>query len=106
MKSNLDMVIVDKDGEWFMNIGLFPMPDPDGRVFAPMMPVKIKDSEWRKLQAEIIVPCADPYSGDKMPEQIKPIDNTIVPKDEETGQPDLKSASGVREPAKTQAKAK
>lgn len=104
MKSNVDMVIIDRDGEWFVNRALFPMPDPDGNVFQPMMPTKIKSNDWIKAQEGVIVPCPDPAAGEEMPEQVKPVENTIVPKDEDTKEPVLSAASGVREPVKAQAR--
>lgn len=61
-------LVVDKDGDWFVNIGQYPFIDPTNLVrFEPGIAVKIKQSVWMKGQpviqaiaAEDVVEAAPP----------------------------------------------
>ena len=43
----MNQLIVDKDGEWFKNVGAFPFIDPTTNTrFEPGVTVKIKSNDW------------------------------------------------------------
>lgn len=47
-------IVVDQDGEWFVNQGAFPFTDPTSGVrFEPSVQVKVKRSDWMKGQPVI-----------------------------------------------------
>lgn len=43
----MQQLIVDSDGEWFVNKGLFPFVDPiSGHRFEPNVQTQIKSNKW------------------------------------------------------------
>lgn len=51
----MNQLIVDKDGEWFSNVGLFPFIDPTTNTrFEPGVQVKIKSNDWIKGQPVLV----------------------------------------------------
>lgn len=95
-----DFKIIDKSGDWFVNRALFRFVDPTNEtnptIFEPGLPTKVKPTEWMKGQ-ELIVACPDPMtSDDPIPTVIVPTDNTLVPNDDVSGEPDVASASGIQ----------
>jgi hypothetical protein len=61
MEQNMDMKVIDKGGEWFINIAAFRMVDPTPRedgsthIFEPGVKYKIVQTEWMKAQPTIKV---------------------------------------------------
>ena len=84
--------VIDKDGDWFVNRGLYRMVDPthgEGKeVFLePGEPTKVKLTDWM-LGQSLIVSCPDPVNSDEpMPAQIDTPENTLTPVDPVTGDP-------------------
>lgn len=68
----MDVKVIDKDGQWFVNRALFRFNDPTERAdgasvnFEPGLPTRVKPTDWMKGQA-LIVPCDDPFTGDPPP---------------------------------------
>ena len=51
----MNQLIVDKDGEWFKNVGSFPFIDHStGTRFEPGVSVKIKSNDWIKGQPVLV----------------------------------------------------
>lgn len=49
-----EMVVIDKNGQWFQNVGAFPFTDPEtGVCFPPGVQVQVKLSNWMKGQPVI-----------------------------------------------------
>ena len=43
----MQQLIVDKDGDWFTNKGVFPFQDPiSGTRFEPGVAVQVKSNDW------------------------------------------------------------
>lgn len=54
--------VVDKDGDWFINRGLFRCVDgTSGVIYEPGVPTKAKDTDWRKARADMVVAVEDPF---------------------------------------------
>lgn len=50
-----ELVIIDKDGNWFSNTGAFRAVDPtNGHFFEPQVKYKIRPTEWMTSQPTII----------------------------------------------------
>jgi len=50
----MEMQVIDKDGEWFVNTAAFRLPDPTtGHLFEPGVKYKIKKTEWMESQPTI-----------------------------------------------------
>jgi len=46
--------IIDKDAKtWFVHLGAFPLPAPDGHTFVPGVKYRIHQTEWMKGQPTI-----------------------------------------------------
>lgn len=94
-----DFKVVNKTGEWFINRALFRFVDPTNEtnpvVFEPGVPTKVIQTDWMKGQ-ELIVPCPDPNnSDDPMPTLIDTAENTVIPNDDVSGEPDKNGAPGI-----------
>ncbi len=73
-----DFKVIDKtkEAKWYVNRGLFPLPDGSrhGVRFEPGVPTKVEPNAWMKGQP-LLVECPDPMSADAeeaMPKQIEP----------------------------------
>lgn len=54
--------VIDKDGDWFVNRGLFRFVDGDsGAIYEPGVPTKVKDTAWRKAREDMVVAVEDPF---------------------------------------------
>jgi hypothetical protein len=96
----MEMKVVHKDGEWFVNTAVFRFVDPtneaDPVIFEPGVPTKVRLTEWIASQP-MIVSSPDPMASDEpIPTVIVPTESTLVPNDDQTGVPDASSAPGIQ----------
>lgn len=94
-----NMNIIHKDGNWLVNTAVFRMVDttnPDEHiVFEPGVPTQVRLTEWMTSQA-MIVDSPNPLESDEpVPQVLQPVENTLVPNDDESGEPDVSAAPGM-----------
>ena len=83
-----EMVTVDKNGEWFTNIGQFRMVDPtSGHFFEPQVKYKIDRTEWIDGQPTIVETDMEEDVTGKVVVPKRP-NKTSLPKVEREPEPD------------------
>jgi hypothetical protein len=79
-KSQGNLNIIDRDGEWFVHRGLFRFVDPtNGNFFEPGLPTKVIKTDWMASQ-ELIVPCPDPLTSDEPVPSVISLDGDVKPR--------------------------
>lgn len=60
----MDMLVIDRKGEWFVNTGAFPFTDPtSGVTFTPGRPTCVNPTPWMKGQP-VLQPWVDSEDED------------------------------------------
>lgn len=67
------MHIANPKGKWYVNTGNYRFVDPEsGTAFDPGEPTKATETEWLKLQADVIKPTDDPMAEEPEKASEKP----------------------------------